>query len=98
MIGSLLLIGIRDFSKGECDVIEVYNQTEIERLKQMPDIDLSEMHKYTNINSSAAGDLEEDISDMVVFSKKKETIVSITSIGEFKEDEKEGDIINIDDI
>jgi len=103
-VGSLLLVGVREFGKLECDVIEVYNPHEVELLKQMPDVDLSEMHRYANPFRTGNTTITEDydISDAVDFRR--------TRGEESKEDSKEennivletieesGEIINIDDI
>jgi initiation factor 1A len=76
-MGSLLLIGIRDFGKNECDVIEVYNPHEVDLLKQMPDVDLSDMHKYSNpfrsgivVSSSSSSGLPDD-DDLFDFRRTK---------------------------
>ena len=103
-IGSLLLIGIRDFGKNECDVIEVYNPHEVDLLKQMPDVDLSEMHKYSNPFRSGITNTiaEDDFSDAFDFRKvgeEKHEIVAIEStMNTIIVGEDESEIINIDDI
>jgi initiation factor 1A len=102
-LGSLLLVGVRDFGKNECDVIEVYNPSEVELLKQMPDIDLSDMHKYINPYRNASSTcvstiIEDELEDVFIFKKAK---------GETKVDEEVVELIyecdsetkiNIDDI
>lgn len=77
-IGCLLLVGLRDFGKNECDVIEVYTTNEVELLKQMPGVDLSDMHKYTNsfrisgITASAdAPETQDDLSDVFEFHRER---------------------------
>ena len=102
-MGSLLLVGIRDFGKNECDVIEVYNPHEIDLLKQMPDVDLSEMHKYSNpFRSGITSCVEEDdLSDAFDFKRTKKEEGGgigdiIENVVETENDTEE--IINIDDI
>ena len=105
-IGSLLLIGIRDFGKNECDVIEVYNPSEVELLKQMPDIDLTEMHKYSNPYRSGTTVVttEDEYTDVFDFTVSKKPIPDIESstIIDSKDADPDGsdkeEIINIDDI
>ena len=104
-MGSLLLIGIRDFGKNECDVIEVYNTSEVELLKQMPDIDLSNMHKYSNpYSSNITTIIEDEYTDVFDFTVSKKPILDIESsiIIDSKDAHPDGsdneEIINIDDI
>jgi initiation factor 1A len=95
-IGSLLLIGIRDFGKNECDVIEVYNANEVELLKQMPDIDLSNMHKYTNPFHSSEISINTEDDLLIDFRRTKEPTEEIINTNEIIMEENE--TINIDDI
>jgi len=103
-LGSLLLVGVRDFGKNECDIIEVYNQHEIDLLKQMPDVDLSDMHKYSNPFRTGGGAtamtaIDDELEDAFDFRRTKEETKEKELIPESIDTlDLGGDTINIDDI
>lgn len=37
-VGSIVIVGIRDFEEGKCDIMHVYNNDEARKLKKMGDI------------------------------------------------------------
>jgi initiation factor 1A len=67
-IGTVVLIGLRSWETPykKCDLIEVYNADEVERLYQIPGINLT-TYKPMGSSSISTSDNDENIDDDVVF-------------------------------
>lgn len=87
-----LLIGLREYNKKESDVIVVYSNEEVERLKQdVPYVDWSRLPN--NINSS-----KNPIDDSIIFDSSNNDFNSEIVIEKKTNMFKEEDEINVDDI
>jgi initiation factor 1A len=99
-IHSIVLVALRDYEKPykNCDIMTIYNDNQIEQLRQIPSINIDHILNIRLTNSGAGGGKYDNIDNYIEFSKDATDFEPIVSSDqeEFKLDEI--DEINIDDI
>ncbi len=97
---TIVMIGLRDWENPykNCDIMEIYSDSQIEQLKQMPNLKIDNVIKLRLTNGGMFS--VEDTNDSISFADDKEEVV-INAIKEKKIDSFElntGDAIDVDDI
>jgi translation initiation factor IF-1 len=96
-LGSILLVGLREWEGPDnykiCDVLEIYDQEDINQLKSIPSTKINELDKYS-LSFSNSGSHE---NDTFTFSNEEEKQICKKIEEEINNDEENCEI-DIDDI
>lgn len=107
-LGSVVLIGLREWERPnykECDLLEVYDPSEVRQLMKNPSIDFVELQKYIDSHQSGSADATESAigCGVIEFAEERDYMDGlIPTEGDLaakneKAVEKE-EVINIDDL
>lgn len=98
---TIVMIGLRDWENPykNCDIMEIYNDSQVEQLKHMPNLKIDNVLKLRLTNGGMFS--VEDTNDSISFVDEKEEEVAMNVTKEKKVESFElntGDTIDVDDI